>query len=168
MEIKRILLEEIQEEHRNTRKILEAVPVSQGNWKPTPKSMSLIHLAAHVADLFSYLEIILNTKTFDLAESRTPIDSIRDKQVILSELDLSLKRGIDLLERTSDEILNEEWTFKYGGQIISKMSRAKSIRHTVFNHMIHHRGQLTMFLRLLDIKVPGIFGPTADEMPAND
>lgn len=65
MEIKRILLEEIQEEHRNTRKILEAVPVSQGNWKPTPKSMSLIHLAAHVADLFSYLEIILNTKTFD-------------------------------------------------------------------------------------------------------
>lgn len=168
MEIKRMLLEEIQEEHRNTRKILESIPVSQGIWKPTPKSMSLIHLGAHVADLFSYLEIILNTKTFDLAKDRTPIDSVRDKQVILSELDASVKRGIALLEKATEDILNEEWTFMFGGQIISKMSKAKSIRHTVFNHMIHHRGQLTMFLRLLDIKVPGIYGPTADEMPAND
>lgn len=168
MELKKILLEEIKEEHRNTRKILESIPVSQGSWKPTPKSMSLIHLAAHVADLFSYLEIILSTETFDLAESRTPIDSIREKQVILSELDACVKRGTDLLEKAADERLNEEWTFQFGDQIITKMSRAKSIRHTVFNHMIHHRGQLTMFLRLLDIKVPGIFGPTADEMPAND
>lgn len=161
-------LEEFLEEAAKTKLIIEAIPASQSFWKPTEKSMSLIHMAAHLVELTWWMEIILTTDFIDYLKVSDGINKYRDKEKILSKLSEVRETGSLALKKFNEKNFENNWSLRFGDDIIFSISKRKAIREHVFNHMIHHRGQLTMFLRLMDIKVPGIFGPTADEMPAHD
>jgi uncharacterized damage-inducible protein DinB len=162
--IRQALIKEIEHEGAQTKKILERVPVDKFNWKPHEKSREIGALAIHVAQLPSWTSRALSTSEFDMAtmKRQTPEIKIADDLVKISED--NIQKAIEDLQKASDEEIMTMWTFKRGGHVIFTLPRAAVIRSMAMNHLIHHRGQLSVYLRLLDIPVPGMYGPSADEM----
>jgi uncharacterized damage-inducible protein DinB len=157
------VLQEFDSEAKTTRRVLERVPNDKLAWKPHAKSMSLGVLALHVA---SSPAIICGWA----AEGEThfkgqPPPSPASTEEILSAHDRSVDTSKEILGRLGDEGLTTTWTGKAGGQTIMTMPKAALVRTLVMNHLIHHRGQLSVYLRLLDVPVPPIYGPSADESP---
>ena len=163
MSMNTALLGELKHEAANTRKMLERVPMDKLEWQPHEKSMKLGRLAKHVAELTFWFGRVLNTDEFDFATAvfdRTPKEST---EVILKLFDENLAAAIQVLENATDENLNTVWTCKRGGQLMFQLPKKVALRSFGYNHIYHHRGQLSVYLRLLGLAVPGMYGPSADE-----
>jgi uncharacterized damage-inducible protein DinB len=165
MPIKDLLLPEFDQELRKTRTVLERVPeaLDKHNFKPHEKSMPMAKLAAHVAQLPSFLTVMLGTSEFDSSKSdRKPL-IMQSRAQLLACFDKLSAEAHALLEETSDRAMHETWKLSKGDQSIYDGSRYNAIRFMFFNHMIHHRAQLGVYLRLNEIPVPATYGPSADE-----
>ncbi|WP_115995019.1 DinB family protein [Cohnella lupini] len=146
-----------------TRRILECLPEEHMTWKPHLKSMALGGLATHLINLLNWQVAILRDLEFDLStvpSKRKPLDKPED---VLEEFDANVIKLNTLFAECDENTLGEEWTLRNGDVIILRQSRAIALRTFGLNHMIHHRAQLGVYLRLLDIPVPGVYGPSADD-----
>ncbi|HKC64079.1 MAG TPA: DinB family protein [Pyrinomonadaceae bacterium] len=154
------LITELQIEAGTTRRMLERVPQDSLAWKPHEKSRTLGEIAAHIANLPGLFIATLNGEEFDRYEYQSVTDTVAD---ILGTFDRNISRSLEVLKTLSDERMLTPWRYKYGEQVIFEMPRLVVIRTTALNHLIHHRGQLSVYLRLLDVPLPPVYGPTADE-----
>ena len=160
MSIGASLVPEFEQETTTTRRVLERVPGDKGDWKPHPKSFSLAHLAQLVAWMPGWLPNMLRASDLNLAAS-SPYS--RESTATLLELfDRGVREGRDALAEATDASFSEPWSLKHGDRVLMTMSRSVVVRQH-FSHMVHHRAQLGVYLRLLDVPVPSMYGPTADE-----
>jgi len=156
--------QELKHELKLTRRLLERIPTENFDWQPHPKSMKLGTLASHIANLVGYLEMSLQGPATDLATSPRPTPSISTDEV-LRRFDVNSENIHKALEQVDDATFQDTWSMRHGEQVIVTMPHTAVARVMVLNHMIHHRGQLSVYLRLLDIPVPAIYGGSADEAP---
>ena len=165
MPIKDLLLPEFDQELRKTRIVLERLPyaLDKHDFKPHEKSMPLAKLAAHTAQMPAFLSLILSTSELDLAKSGIKPLVMQSRAQLLACFDKYSAEAHALLEETSDRSMHETWKLSKGDQSIYDGSRYQAIRSMFFNHLIHHRAQLGVYLRLNDIPVPALYGPSADE-----
>jgi len=159
-----MLLQELEQEAHTTRRVLKRVPEAQLSWKPHPKSMSLGQLALHVATVpgavaqLAALPGIDSPPAFEQPSAATAAE-------LVPALDASITQARAALGGMNDERAMETWALKDGGQVVMAMPRAAFVRAIMLNHWYHHRGQLSVYLRQLDVPVPSIYGPSADENP---
>jgi uncharacterized damage-inducible protein DinB len=156
-------LQEFDREAGTTRRVLERVPTDKLSWKPHPKSMSLGELALHVAASPAVIcgWCTEDETTFTGEKVPEPTSSAE----ILAAHDQGVSSVRESLTKVGDEGLKAMWTAKAGGATLMQMPKSALVRAIVLNHWIHHRGQLSVYLRLLDVPVPSIYGPSADENP---
>lgn len=158
-----IFLEELLNEAETTRKMLARVPDDKFDWQPHPKSMTLRRLATHIAELPGWVTMALDTDELDFSNNPYQIDPINDTAGILAFFDRELAKGKASLEKAKDEDLKANWTLRNGHQVFDVSPKNKVIRMSL-SQTIHHRAQLGVFLRLLEVPIPGSYGPSADEM----
>ena len=166
MAISQMFLPEFDHEAANTRKTLERVPDDKWDWKPHPKSGTLGWLAGHIATLNDWARETIQNDQLDYAPVSGPkyeAPKTRNRKELLEVFDRLTAEARKAIAGVSDEALMKPWTLLMGGQVIFTMPRAAVLRGFCFNHLIHHRGQLTTYLRALDIPVPALYGPSADE-----
>ena len=166
MTISELLLPELDQEFAITRRVLERVPSDQGTWKPHEKSFPLGHLAQLVARMPSWTGMILARDEFDIAPaggSQFGGYTFETTETLLAEFDRNAAAAREAVAAAPDESFGATWTLKAGGQVVSTMSRYHMLRWMVINHLVHHRAQLGVYLRLVDVPVPQMYGPTADE-----
>jgi uncharacterized damage-inducible protein DinB len=144
-------------------KCLERLPGDKLDWRPHDKSMTLSRLAGHLVEMIDWIPSIVETDGINFAGYSYTPKSYSDGKEIAEDLRLALEKADVALRNTSDETMTGDWVMKAGDVTLSQASRAVSIRSFVFNHVFHHRGQLSVYMRLLDIPVPSIYGPSADE-----
>src|SRR5262245_56403742 len=161
MSIAESLLPEFDQEMATTRRLLERVPGDKGTWKPHEKSFSLGHLAQLVARLPGWNSMVIQTTKLDLSTGGQPY-SYEKTETLLAEFDRAVKDSRAALASARDEELQVPWSLTHGERVLMTLPRAAVLRQNI-NHLIHHRGQLTVYLRLLNVPVPSIYGPTADE-----
>ncbi|MCC2545329.1 DinB family protein [Hymenobacter sp. BT175] len=158
------LSQELKRELHLTRRLLERVPTEQFGWQPHPKSMKLGTLASHMANLVNFLQLSLQGPETDVTVTPFP-PSPTSTDEVLSRFDLNAENLHKALADVDDATFHELWTLRRGEQKMMTVPRATVARTLVLNHLIHHRGQLSVYLRLLDIPVPAIYGASADEGP---
>lgn len=158
----RMLLKEMEQEALTTRKMLERVPSHRFDWQPHKKSMTLQRLATHIAELPSWVEMAVTMDELDFARNVYAPEVVEDTAGLMEYFERNLARGRESLAKTTDSTLSENWTLRNGDQVYQVSSKAEVIR-TAYNQIVHHRAQLGVFLRLLDIPIPGSYGPSADE-----
>ncbi|HTD93872.1 MAG TPA: DinB family protein [Chitinophagaceae bacterium] len=158
-----LLLKEMQQEARTTRKMLERLPVDKLDWAPHERSMSIRRLATHIAELPSWTAMALNTSELDFASNPYEQETIETPAGILDFFERSLQQGTESLAKAKEEDLVPEWTLRNGDQIYSVEPKGDVIRMS-FCQTVHHRAQLGVYLRLLNIPIPGSYGPSADEV----
>jgi uncharacterized damage-inducible protein DinB len=163
MTFSQALLPEFDEEMKNTRKILERVPDDKLDYQPHPKSMSMARLATHVAELPSWGSTTLDTELLEMDASYKPRIAKTNAE-LLEIFDKGVATARDKIAAATDADWGKTWTFKWNGQVVMSMPRTAVMRSVVMNHLIHHRAQLGVFLRLNDVAIPGMYGPSADEM----
>lgn len=165
MPIKDALLPEFDHELATTRRLLERVPEAEFGWKPHEKSMTLGQLAGHVANLPFWCSATMNASFYDLAagDKEARLDPPASLDALLKEFDAKVATARASLARASDAEMTAPWSLKNGEHEIFSMPRVGVVRSFVMNHLIHHRGQLTVYLRLKNVPLPPIYGPTADE-----
>jgi uncharacterized damage-inducible protein DinB len=156
------LLPEFDHEMTTTRKLLERVPEERFEWKPHVKSFSLGALATHLATLPTWGAETLNRTEFDTGTAPPPA-ALPSKHEMMAAFDRNVAIARSALAGKSDPELLAIWTLKRGGHTLFSMPRTVVWRSFVLNHLVHHRGQLSVYLRLLDVPVPSIYGPSADE-----
>jgi uncharacterized damage-inducible protein DinB len=157
-----MLLPEFDHEMANTRKALERVPDGQLQFRPHEKSWTLRELAGHVAQVPGWLTVTLRTPELDISQP-FPQPKLDTKADVLAAFDAALAEARPALAGASNEDLMATWTMKMGEEVVFSMPKVAVIRSFVMNHMIHHRGQLTVYLRLSGGSVPALYGPSADE-----
>ena len=165
MAIAESILPEFDHETATTRTLLERVPEAMGGWKPHARSMSLGELAIHIANIPVWTSIALERKEFDTnPPDGQPLTrpAFESSSQLLRVYDENVQASRALLARTSDGEFMVQWTLKNGGKSQYSMPRVAVFRSFVLNHAVHHRGQLSVYLRLLDVPLPNIYGPTAD------
>ena len=162
MAIKDGLLAEYDHEMGTTRRLLDRLPDDKLAWRPHAKSMSLGGLATHLSNLPNWGGTILNELSFDLADAPPNLEEKSSRADILSAFDASATRTRGWLDKTDAELL-VPWSLRRGGQEVFTLPRVAAFRTFVLYHVVHHRGQLSVYLRLNDIPVPAIYGPSADE-----
>jgi uncharacterized damage-inducible protein DinB len=156
------LLPEFDEEIKNTRRLLECVPDGKFDYQPHTKSMTLGRLATHVAEIPSWTAFTLDQEVLDLpADFKPTIATSRAE--LLGILDKGAAEARTKIAAASDEDWGKIWTFKFAGKTIMSMRRSAVMRSTIMNHLIHHRAQLGVYLRLNEVAIPGMYGPSADE-----
>ncbi len=160
MTIGQSLIPEFDQEMASTRRLLERVPGEKGRWKPHPKSFALGHLAQLVSWMPGWVTQALRQTELDL--SRGPTYTFEKTETLLREFDGNARSAREALGSVTDADLGTEWSLKHGDKVLFRAPRAVIVRNTI-SHLIHHRGQLTVYLRLLDVPLPPIYGPTADE-----
>jgi uncharacterized damage-inducible protein DinB len=163
MPISETLLPEFYQEMANTRKILELVPDDKADYKPHQKSMALGRLASHTAEIPSWVADTLQKELLELEAGYQPYLA-KSRKELLEKFDKDVAEARKQLARATDEDLQKTWTMKFGGQTVMSMPRTAVLRGFIMNHLIHHRAQLGVYLRLNDIEFPGMYGPSADEM----
>jgi uncharacterized damage-inducible protein DinB len=157
------LLPEYDAEMANTRKMLERVPDGIFDYKPHPKSMALGRLASHVAELPSWAAHTLQVEVLVITTGQKPYLAA-DTAQLLADFDKNVAQGRALIAAASDEDLHKTWTLRFGDKDVMSMPRSAVLRGVVMNHLIHHRAQLSVYLRLNEVEIPGMYGPSADEM----
>jgi uncharacterized damage-inducible protein DinB len=158
-----LFLKELNEQALVTRKMLERVPTDKFSWQPHPKSMTIKRLATHIAELPSWITMALTTDELDFENNPyLPVD-VNTTEELFAYFESSLEDGRSHLTPEYENVLDKGWTLRSGEQIFSVDPKADVIRMSI-NQIIHHRAQLGVFLRLLDIPIPGSFGPSADDM----
>ena len=158
-----ILIAEIEQEAKVTRTCLERVPAEKFDWKPHEKSMEFRKLAVHVAEMFSWTAATLQAPELDFAKWEYKPVEPQTTEELVQYLDKCVAEAIDVLRNTPDEVFMDNWTMRNGETVYFTLPKAAVMRSFVMNHIIHHRGQLSVYLRLNDIAVPSIYGPSADE-----
>ena len=164
MPIKNTLLAEFDQEMAGTRKCLERVPEGKTEWQPHPKSMTLGRLAGHLAELPTWVVETMKRDELSLDGQYTPFISSSPKE-LLAMFDAKVAEARALIQSATDEEMMKPWSLKVRGQTAFTMPKIAVLRGMVMNHIIHHRGQLTVYLRLNDVPVPSLYGPSADERP---
>ncbi|MEO5893461.1 MAG: DinB family protein [Ferruginibacter sp.] len=163
MSLTQMFLKELQQEANTTRKMLALVPDDKYQWKPHEKSMTLQQLSTHIAELPGWAAMTLNTTELDFAvNGYTPLD-ISSTALVLESFEKNLAESKAALESAREEQLDESWTLRNGETIYSTQPKAEVLR-MAFSQTIHHRAQLGVYLRLLNIPIPGSYGPSADDM----
>lgn len=163
MSIIEILLNEVEQEAQTTRKFLSIVPNDKYDWKPHPKSMSLKQLATHVAELQSWISLGLTTDGLDFAVNPyNPVD-IANTTDLIAYFEKCYAQGHADLKATNEEVLKQPWVLRDGDQILLNQNKYDTVRVSI-SQTIHHRAQLGVYLRLLNIPIPGSYGPSADEL----
>jgi uncharacterized damage-inducible protein DinB len=162
MAIKDALFAEYDHEMGTTRKLLERVPENNLAWRPHQKSMTLGGLSTHLCNIPHWGGTILNDPSFDLAGAPPNVAELVSRADILKLFDDATKQTRGWMNKSDGEYM-AMWTLKRGGQEMFSMPRVGAFRSFILNHIIHHRGQLSVYLRLNDVPVPPIYGPTADE-----
>jgi uncharacterized damage-inducible protein DinB len=163
MTLSQTLLPEFDEEMANTRKILAIVPDDKFDYKPHEKSMTMGRLAGHVAEMPEWGRSTLEVETLDIPAGTTGYQP-GSRQAMLEKFDKDVVDARAKLAAATDEDFAKTWTLNFAGQKIFSMPRTAVWRGMVMNHMVHHRAQLGVYLRLLEVEIPGMYGPSADEM----
>lgn len=154
---------ELKNEAATTRKMLERIPAAEFGWKPHEKSMAFGRLAVHVAEMTGWIVETINKEELDFAGGDYKPFNPETTEELVTFFDAEVAKAMDALATASDEHLMQNWTLKNGGEVFFTMPRVAVLRSMCINHIIHHRGQLALYLRLKDIPVPAIYGPSADE-----
>ena len=162
MAIRDALLADYDHEMGTTRRLLERLPDDRLAWKPHERSMSLGALATHLSRIPEWAGAILNESSFDLEAVPPNADEQTSRAGILASFDAARARTRAWMDKSDGEY-NAPWTLKRGGQQLFSVPRVAAFRSFVLHHIIHHRGQLSVYLRLNDVAVPAIYGPSADE-----
>lgn len=159
------MLLEMNHEMAGLRRAIELVPTDQLDWRPHAKSMTMGALITHLAGIPKLGAVTLGSAEFDLAPGGQPIEETPVASVgeALDRFDVNVQAFGLALKGANDAVLMESWALKSDGQILFEMPRLGALRSMIMNHMIHHRAQLTVYLRLHDVPVPGLYGPTADD-----
>jgi uncharacterized damage-inducible protein DinB len=163
MSMIQMLLKEMDNEAQTTRKMLERIPDDKYDWKPHEKSMTIQRLATHIAELPTWVSMVLTTPELDFATSPYEPKNITKTKDLLKYFEESLADGRAHLFNATEEDLEPDWTLRNGKEIYSVNSKAEVIR-MAYCQIVHHRSQLGVFLRLLNVPIPGSYGPSADEM----
>ena len=156
------LINELKHEAIATRKCLERIPAEKFDYKPHEKSMTFGQLAAHIAEMIGWITVTAKTTELDFATGYTPFEP-KTSGDLIEFFEKNMAEAIEGLENSSDEDLQQDWTLRNGEQVYFTMTRIQCMRDMCGNHIVHHRGQLTVYLRLNDIPVPSLYGPSADE-----
>jgi uncharacterized damage-inducible protein DinB len=157
-----MLIQEMDHEAQTTRKMLSRVPNDKYDWRPHEKSMTVQNLATHIAELPSWVSMVLTTSELDFASSPYEPKNIRDTKDLLNYMEENLKNGRSELEKACESQLEESWTLRNGDTVYNTSSKAEVIR-MAYCQVVHHRAQLGVYLRLLNIPIPGSYGPSADD-----
>jgi uncharacterized damage-inducible protein DinB len=167
MKITELLITELDHEAIGSRKALEHVPEGKNDWKPHEKSMPLGRLATIVATTPAWIEMVMNMDEMDInppGGSKFNPQPWKTRRDLLQQFEASLQKGKEILQKTTDDhLFNTKWRMLSAGKLMMEQSRYEAVREGVINHMAHHRGQLTVYLRLNGETVPAIYGPSADE-----
>ena len=165
MDVKELLLAELSREVERSRKALEQVPDDKYDWKPHERSMIFGYLIAMVATIPSWVAMQVNRPDLDIAPVDGPkvqMEPMKTRAELLAALDKTAAEARAALEGTTEEHLKTRWQLKAKGQVVLEAPRFEMIQDTI-NHWVHHRGQATVYLRLMGAKVPAIYGPSADD-----
>jgi len=159
------MLQEFTYENASTRKMLERIPQAQMGWKPHAKSMTLARLASHIveiptygASIFTQDEMVLNAGSFKPTEYATVAE-------LLAAFDKNIAEAAKVMQGVPNDHMMKPWRFKMDGKLVFEMPRVVVVRIMMLSHTIHHRGQLSVYLRLQNVPLPPVYGPTADESP---
>lgn len=164
MAIKDALIAEFKQETSLTKKMLERMPFDKKDWKPHEKSMSVGRLATHIAETLKWISNIRHIDDFDFMKDYDfKLQVASSAEELLGLFQTNLDNAISDLAAMTDDDFNKPWTVRRAEQIMMQLPKKVAIRGWGFSHQIHHRGQLSVYLRLLDIPVPGMYGPSADE-----
>lgn len=159
-----VMYSDLDHELNTTRRMLERYPAGHADWKPHEKSMPLGRLAAHVAEIPGYVSMLLDTDELDFSASppRGPA-SYENAADLVAEFDRRSARTRAALEKLDSEKSESSWTMRDGEKVFFSRPKGELVRHMMINHLIHHRAQLGVYYRMLDVPVPGSYGPSADE-----
>jgi len=163
MDIIKLFLTEMQKESVTTRKMLSRIPDDKYDWKPHEKSMNIRQLSTHIAELPTWITMVINTAELDFATSPYEPKDISKTSDLLELFETSLADGRSHLEKTTEDQLLDNWTLRNGKDIYDVSQKHEVIRMT-FSQIVHHRAQLGVYLRLLNVPIPGTYGPSADDM----
>ena len=163
MPLNKSFLDELETEARPTRKMLERVPLDKADWAPHKKSTPLGRLATHIAELPGWTSVTLDFSELDFTKFDYKPRVADSNSELINIFEENLEKAEQSLKKAKDEVFSEEWTLRNGEHIYFTLPKIVVLRSTCFNHIVHHRGQLSVNLRLLDIPLPGVYGPTADE-----
>ena len=155
-------LKELEQESIGTRKMLALVPANKADWKPHEKSMKLKDLATHIADLPTWITMAINTDELDFVTSPYNPTNCNGGEELVAYFDKNVEEAKQWIQKSNDKILEETWTLRNGDIIYMQSSRLETMRHS-YCQIVHHRAQLGVYLRLLNIPIPGVYGPSADE-----
>ncbi|GAA4466979.1 hypothetical protein GCM10023093_22040 [Nemorincola caseinilytica] len=163
MSVNEQLVAELRQEAANTRKLLERVPLDDADWRPHPRSMPIGRLATHVAEIPGWTAMTLLTDELDLSKfnERRKVNTTED---LLAIHDEHVAQAISVLENFDESRYKDMWSLRTGGHVHLTLPKHTVLRTFAFSHLYHHRAQLGVYLRLLDIAIPGMYGPTADEI----
>jgi len=154
---------ELQQEAATMRKCLERIPETTFDWKPHEKSMTMSRLATHVAEMVGWIKDTVETPELDFSTMDYKPFAPETTAELVEFLDKNIAVSTEALKNTSDETMMQNWKMRNGEEIYFDMPRIQVLRGFIFNHIVHHRGQLSVYLRLNDISVPALYGPSADE-----
>jgi uncharacterized damage-inducible protein DinB len=154
---------DLENELKTTRRVLERVPDEHWDWKPHEKSMSLGRLAAHLAELTFLALSVVQRDAFDVATDRPDRPPPANREAVLAAFDHGSSQLVEAVNAAAADGWGNTWELKAGGQVFVSLPRAAALRVMGISHPIHHRGQLSVYLRLLGVSVPSIYGPSADE-----
>lgn len=163
MRIADSLLTELDQEAQTTKRVLERIPEDKLAWKPHPKSFSLGQLALHIASMPGDVAAAVVPDTMEVPGFTFPAP--KNRQEVLDTFSKKLQSAKDTLKEMDDAQLTSMWTLTRNGKILMSVPKVGFIRSIMMNHLYHHRGQLSVYLRLLNVPVPSIYGPSADENP---
>lgn len=156
-------LADVEQELATTRRVLERIPDEHFGWKPHEKSMTLGELARHLVNVTSLQVAVLVEDGIDFASAPPPSVVAESRSALLDEFDASAAALRNALQSVDDAALERDWTLRSGSQVIFTRPRLVVLRSFGLSHLAHHRGQLTVYLRMLDVPLPPVYGPTADE-----
>jgi uncharacterized damage-inducible protein DinB len=166
MGLREFFLWQLEHEAATSRRVIERVPEGHNSWKPHKRSMELGYLSALVASMPGWIEFMVNRRELDLSDPENEImktKPVGTRAELCQMLAEGLARSRKALEETTEEDLTKMWRFRLNGTVVSEGPRYAMISDGAMSHLAHHRGQLTVYLRLLGAKVPALFGPSADE-----
>lgn len=162
MGIQKALLIELEREKDNTLRVLKNLRNEDFGWKPHEKSMTVGQLANHIVELHNWVDFALTKDVFDFEKDYIP-SNINTVEGLIEVLNNDFEKNRKIIESMDENVVFEQWTLQSGQHIIAQLPKTGALRFIITNHLIHHRGQLTVYMRMLDIPVPGIYGPSADD-----
>ncbi len=163
MPISDAMVQEFLQESATTRKLLQRVPEDKLEWRPHEKSMSLARLASHVSEIPQWGDIIVNQEAFDMGASKYSPATFGSRAELLDSFEKNTNDFVEILKGKSDEHLFAPWRLKEGEKVLVDLPRVAALRGFILNHIVHHRGQLSVYLRFHNVPLPSIYGPSADE-----